>query len=107
MAYDQIRDEHEKNIEKLNSNKNRLDQDNKKKDIENEQLIKEREEMKDTLKRTRTKIEEMEEEMKNNDLDNLQMAKEMETMTSKSKQIKRANTSLGRSVFRSAYRPES
>ena len=107
MTYDQIRDEHERNIEKLNKNKSRLDQDNKKRDIENEQLKKEIEDMTGTLKRTKTKIEEMEEEMKNNDLDHLQMAKEMESMSSKSKQIKRANTALGKSVFRSAYRPES
>ena len=107
LTYDRIRDEHDKNIEKLNLNKNRLEQENKKRDIENEQLKIEAENMKDTLKKTKTKIEEMEEEMKIFDLDNLERAKLMETMSSKSKQIKRANTALGKSVFRSAYRPES
>ena len=107
MTYDRIRDEHDKNIEKLNMNKNRLEQENKKRDIENEQLKIEAENMEDSLKKTKTKIEEMEEEMKIFDLDNLERAKLMETMSSKSKQIKRANTALGKSVFRSAYRPES
>ena len=107
LTYDRIRDEHDKNIEKLNLNKNRLEQENKKRDIENEQLKIEAENMIDTLKKTKTKIEEMEEEMKIFDLDNLERAKLMETMSSKSKQIKRANTALGKSVFRSAYRPES
>ena len=58
------------------------------------------------MRKTKTQIEEMEEEMKNFDLDNLQTAKEMESLNSKSKQIKRANTSLGKSVFRASYRPE-
>ena len=107
MTYDRIRDEHDKNIEKLNINKIRLEQENKKRDRENEQLKIEAENMKDTLRKTKTKIEEMEEEMKIFDLDNLERAKLMETMSSKSKQIKRANTALGKSVFRSAYRPES
>ena len=107
MMYDQIRDEHEKNIERLNMNKNRLEQENKKRDIENEELIKDGENMEDNLRRTKTKILEMEEEMKNFDLENLQRAKEMENMSSKSKQIKRANTALGKSVFRASYRPES
>ena len=107
MVYDQIRDEHDKDVQKLNMNKNRLEQENKKRDIENEQLKIEAENMKDTLKKTKTKIEEMEEEMKIFDLDNLERAKLMESMSSKSKQIKRANTALGKSVFRSAYRPES
>ena len=107
MLYDQMRDEHEKNIENLNNDKIRLDQENKKRDIENEQLKIEEEEMKNTLRKTKTKIEEMDEEMKNFDLENLQRAKEMVNFSNKSKQIKRANTALGRSVFRSAYRAES
>lgn len=107
MMYDQIRDEHEKNIDRLNMNKSRLEQENKKRDIENEELIKDGENMEDNLRRTKTKIVEMEEEMKNFDLENLQRAKEMENMSSKSKQIKRANTALGKSVFRASYRPES
>ena len=105
--FENIKIEHEKNIEKLNNNKIRLDADNKRRDVENEQLKKEAESLRDTLKRTKTKIEEIEEEMKNNDLVNLQWAKELETMSIKSDQIKRANTVLGRSCFRSNYRPES
>ena len=105
--FENIKVEHEKNIEKLNNNKIRLDAENKRRDAENEQLKKEAESLKDTLKRTKTKIEEMEEEMKNNDLINLQWAKELETMSLKSDQIKKANTILGRSCFRSNYRPES
>lgn len=107
LKYDQLREEHEKNIDTLNMNKNRLEQENKKREIENEQLIKDGENMKNSLKRTKTKIIEYEEEMKKFDLDNLQSAKEMEGISSKSNQIKRANTALGRSLFRSAYRPES
>ena len=106
MEYDQIRDEHEKKMEKLNKDKNRLEKENKKREDENEELKREAENMNDTLKKTRTKVEEMEEEMKNYDLDNLQRAKEMESMQSKSNQIKRANTALGKSVFRASYRPE-
>jgi len=105
--FENIKVEHEKNIEKLNNNKIRLDAENKRRDAENEQLKKEAESLKETLKRTKTKIEEMEEEMKNNDLINLQWAKELETMSLKSDQIKKANTILGRSCFRSNYRPES
>jgi len=105
--FQQIKIEHEKNLEKLNDNKIRLDADNKRRDIENEQLKKEAENLKDNLKRTKTKIEEMEEEMKSNDLINLQWAKELETMSSKTDQIIRANTILGKSCFRSAYRPET
>ena len=104
--FQKIKIEHEKNLEKLNDNKIRLDADNKRRDIENEQLKKEAENLKDNLKRTKTKIEEIEEEMKSNDLINLQWAKELETMSSKTDQIKRANTILGKSCFRSAYRPE-
>lgn len=107
MTYDQIRDEHEKHMENLNMNKNRLEQENKKRDIENEQLKIEGENMKDNLRKTRTKIEELEEEMNNFDLNNLKSAKELEEMSKKSKIIKKANTSLGKSLFRSAYRPES
>ena len=62
--------------------------------------------MKENLKRTKTKIDEIEEEMKSNDLVNLQWAKELETMSTKTEQIKKANTILGKSCFRSAYRPE-
>ena len=104
--FENIKIEHEKNIQKLNDNKVRLDDDNKRRDIENQQLKKEAESLKDNLVRTKTKIEEMEEEMKNNDLVNLQWAKELETMRSKTEQIVRANTILGKSCFRSAYRPE-
>ena len=99
--------EHEKNIEKLNNNKIRLDMENKKRDMENQQLKQEAETLKDTLRRTKTQIEEMEKEMKDNDLINLQWAKELETMSTKTDQIKRANTILGKSCFRSHYRPES
>ena len=67
---------------------------------------KEEENMKENLKRTKTKIDEIEEEMKSNDLVNLQWAKELETMSTKTEQIKKANTILGKSCFRSAYRPE-
>ena len=105
--FENIKIEHEKNIEKLNNNKIRLDAENKRRDIENEELKKEAQSLKDTLFKTKTKIEEIEEEMKNNDLMNLQWAKELETMSIKSDQIKRANTVLGRSCFRSNYRPES
>ena len=105
--FENIKIEHEKNIEKLNNNKVRLDAENKRRDIENEELKKEAQSLKDTLFKTKTKIEEIEEEMKNNDLMNLQWAKELETMSIKSDQIKRANTVLGRSCFRSNYRPES
>ena len=105
--FENIKIEHEKNIEKLNDNKVRLDAENKRRDIENEELKKEAQSLKDTLFKTKTKIEEIEEEMKNNDLMNLQWAKELETMSIKSDQIKRANTVLGRSCFRSNYRPES
>ena len=105
--FEMIKIEHEKNIEKLNNNKIRLDAENKKRDVENEQLKQEAESLKDNLKRTKTKIEEIEEEMKNNDLINLQWAKELETMSTKTDQIKRANTILGRSCFRNAYRPEN
>ena len=104
--FENIKNEHEKNIQKLNDNKVRLDDDNKRRDIENQQLKKEAESLKDNLVRTKTKIEEMEKEMKNNDLVNLQWAKELETMRSKTEQIVRANTILGKSCFRSAYRPE-
>ena len=106
-TYDNMRDEHEKNIENMKMNKSRLEQENKKRDIENEQLKIEGENMQNNLRKTKTQIEEMEEEMKNFDLDNLQRAKEMESMSTKSQMIKRANTALGKSVFRSAYRPES
>jgi chromosome segregation ATPase len=104
--FENIKIEHEKNIQKLNDNKVRLDDDNKRRDIENQQLKKEAESLKDNLVRTKTKIEEMEEEMKNNDLVNLKWAKELETMRSKTEQIVRANTILGKACFRSAYRPE-
>ena len=104
--FEKIKVEHEKNIEKLNDNKRRLDAENKKRDLENEQLKKEEENLKDNLKRTKTKIDEIEEEMKSNDLINLQWAKELESMSSKTEQIKKANTILGKSCFRSAYRPE-
>ena len=104
--FEKIKVEHEKNIEKLNDNKVRLDAENKKRDLENEQLKKEEENLKDNLKRTKTKIDEIEEEMKSNDLINLQWAKELESMSSKTEQIKKANTILGKSCFRSAYRPE-
>ena len=106
MTYDQIRDEHEKKMETLNLNKSRLDKENKERDIENEELRKRGEDMKDNLRRTKTKIEEMEEEMKNNDLQNLMNYQYMENMTSKNNQIKRANTALGKSLFRASYRPE-
>jgi chromosome segregation ATPase len=104
--FENIKIEHEKNIQKLNDNKVRLDDDNKRRDVENQQLKKEEESLKDNLVRTKTKIEEMEQEMKNNDLVNLKWAKELETMRSKTEQIVRANTILGKSCFRSAYRPE-
>ena len=104
--FEKIKVEHEKNIEKLNDNKVRLDAENKKRDLENEQLKKEEENLKDNLKRTKTKIDEIEQEMKSNDLINLQWAKELESMSSKTEQIKKANTILGKSCFRSAYRPE-
>jgi chromosome segregation ATPase len=104
--FENIKIEHEKNIQKLNDNKVRLDDDNKRRDVENQQLKKEAESLKDNLVRTKTKIEEMEQEMKNNDLVNLQWAKELETMRSKTEQIVRANTILGKACFRSAYRPE-
>ena len=106
MTYDQIRDEHEKKMETLNLNKSRLDKENKERDIENEELRKRGEDMKDNLRRTKTKIEEMEVEMKNNDLQNLMNYQYMENMTSKNNQIKRANTALGKSLFRASYRPE-
>ena len=105
--FENLKVEHEKNIEKLNDNKVKLDADNKRRDLENEQLKKEEENLKENLKRTKTKIDEIEEEMKSNDLVNLQWAKELETMSLKSDQIKKANTILGRSCFRSNYRPES
>ena len=104
--FENLKVEHEKNIEKLNDNKVKLDADNKRRDLENEQLKKEEENLKENLKRTKTKIDEIEEEMKSNDLVNLQWAKELETMSSKTEQIKKANTILGKSCFRSAYRPE-
>ena len=106
-SFEKLKIEHEKNIEKLNDNKVRLDADNRRKSLEKEQLKSEEKNLKDSLKRTRTKIEEMEEEMKNNDLINLQWAKELETMSTKTEQIRRANTVLGKSCFRSAYRPEA
>ena len=105
--FENLKIEHEKNIEKLNNNKIRLDMENKKRDMENQQLKQEAETLKDTLRRTKTQIEEMEKEMKDNDLINLQWAKELETMSTKTDQIKRANTILGKSCFRSHYRPES
>ena len=104
--FENLKVEHEKNIEKLNDNKVKLDAENKRRDLENEQLKKEEENLKDNLKRTKTKIDEIEEEMKSNDLANLQWAKELETMSTKTEQIKKANTILGKSCFRSAYRPE-
>jgi hypothetical protein len=104
--FESLKVEHEKNIEKLNDNKVKLDADNKRRDLENEQLKKEEENLKENLKRTKTKIDEIEEEMKSNDLVNLQWAKELESMSTKTEQIKRANTILGKSCFRSAYRPE-
>jgi len=104
--FENLKVEHEKNIEKLNDNKVKLDADNKRRDLENEQLKKEEENLKENLKRTKTKIDEIEEEMKSNDLVNLQWAKELETMSTKTEQIKKANTILGKSCFRSAYRPE-
>ena len=104
--FESLKVEHEKNIEKLNGNKVKLDADNKRRDLENEQLKKEEENLKENLKRTKTKIDEIEEEMKSNDLVNLQWAKELETMSTKTEQIKKANTILGKSCFRSAYRPE-
>jgi chromosome segregation ATPase len=104
--FENIKIEHEKNIQKLNDNKVKLDDDNKRRDVENQQLKKEAESLKDNLVRTKTKIEEMEQEMKNNDLVNLKWAKELETMRSKTEQIVRANTILGKACFRSAYRPE-
>ena len=105
--FENLKIEHEKNIEKLNNNKIRLDKENKKRDMENQQLKREAETLKDNLKRTKTQIEEMEKEMKDNDLVNLQWAKELESMSTKTDQIKKANTILGRSCFRSQYRPES
>ena len=105
--FENLKIEHEKNIEKLNNNKIRLDMENKKRDMENQQLKQEAETLKDTLRRTKTQIEEMEKEMKDNDVINLQWAKELETMSTKTDQIKRANTILGKSCFRSHYRPES
>ena len=105
--FENLKIEHEKNIEKLNNNKIRLDMENKKRDMENQQLKQEAETLKDTLRKTKTQIEEMEKEMKDNDLINLQWAKELETMSTKTDQIKRANTILGKSCFRSHYRPES
>ena len=105
--FENLKIEHEKNIEKLNNNKIRLDKENKKRDMENQQLKREAETLKDNLKRTKTQIEEMEKEMKDNDLVNLQWAKELESMSTKTDQIKKANTILGRSCFRSHYRPES
>ena len=105
--FENLKIEHEKNIEKLNNNKIRLDMENKKRDMENQQLKQEAETLKDTLRRTKTQIEEMEKEMKDNDLINLQWAKELETMSTKTDQIKRANIILGKSCFRSHYRPES
>ena len=105
--FENLKIEHEKNIEKLNNNKIRLDKENKKRDMENQQLKREAETLKDNLKRTKTQIEEMEKEMKDNDLVNLQWAKELERMSTKTDQIKKANTILGRSCFRSHYRPES
>ena len=104
--FENLKVEHEKNIEKLNDNKVKLDADNKRRDLENEQLKKEEENLKENLKRTKTKIDEIEEEMKSDDLVNLQWAKELETMSTKTEQIKKANTILGKSCFRSAYRPE-
>ena len=104
--FESLKVEHEKNIEKLNDNKVKLDADNKRRDLENEQLKKEEENLKENLKRTKTKIDEIEEEMKSNDLVNLQWAKELETMSTRTEQIKKANTILGKSCFRSAYRPE-
>ena len=104
--FENLKVEHEKNIEKLNDNKVKLDAENKRRDLENEQLKKEEENLRDNLKRTKTKIDEIEEEMKSNDLANLQWAKELETMSTKTEQIKKANTILGKSCFRSAYRPE-
>jgi hypothetical protein len=106
LRYDQLREEHDRNMEKLNMNKSRLEQENLKRGMENEELVKEAENMKDTLRKTKTKIMEMEEEMKQYDLENLQRAKEMENIASKNNQIKRANTALGKSVFRASYRPE-
>ena len=105
--FENLKIEHEKNIEKLNNNKIRLDKENKKRDMENQQLKREAETLKDNLKRTKTQIEEMEKEMKDNDLVNLQWAKELESMSTKTDQIKKDNTILGRSCFRSHYRPES
>jgi len=90
--FENLKVEHEKNIEKLNDNKVKLDADNKRRDLENEQLKKEEENLKENLKRTKTKIDEIEEEMKSNDLVNLQWAKELETMSTKTEQIKKANT---------------
>ena len=63
--------------------------------------------MKDTLLRTKTQIQEMEEEMNDNDLQNLMNAQEMASLMSKNNQIKRANTAIGKSVFRSHYRPDN
>ena len=105
--FENLKIEHEKNIEKLNNNKVQLDADNRRKSQEKEQLKLEEKNLKDNLTRTKTKIEEIENEMKNNDLINLQWAKELESMSTKTDQIKRANTILGKSCFRSAYRPES
>ena len=62
--------------------------------------------MKDTLLRTKTQIQEMEEEMNDNDLQNLMSAQEMASLMSKNNQIKRANTGIGKSLFRANYRPE-
>ena len=62
--------------------------------------------MKDTLLRTKTQIHEMEEEMNDNDLQNLMSAQEMASLMSKNNQIKRANTDIGKSMFRANYRPE-
>ena len=106
VTYDQIRDEHEKNIEKLTANKNKLINENRQRDFENEELKRKGESMKDTLLRTKTQIQEMEEEMNDNDLQNLMNAQEMASLMSKNNQIKRANTAIGKSVFRSHYRPE-
>lgn len=106
VTYDQIRDEHEKNIEKLTANKNKLINENRQRDFENEELKRKGENMKDTLLRTKTQIQEMKEEMDDNDLQNLMNAQEMASLMSKNNQIKRANTGIGKSMFRSKYRPE-
>ena len=61
--------------------------------------------MKDTLLCTKTKIQEIEEETNDNDSQNPMNAQETASSMSKNNQIKRANIAIGKSMFRSNYRP--